>query len=79
MTTPPAAAESGAILSQILLKQGEMGIQLAVISEQLKAVPDHENRLRALETARSKMLGACIGISVVISTLGTWIGFIVHR
>jgi hypothetical protein len=39
----------GAILSQILLKQGEMGVQLAVISEQLKAVPDHEARIRALE------------------------------
>jgi hypothetical protein len=37
------------MLSQILLKQGEMGIQLAVISEQLKAVPDHENRIRSLE------------------------------
>lgn len=35
--------------SQILLKLGEMGMQLAVISEQLKAVPDHEQRLRTLE------------------------------
>lgn len=39
-------------LSQILLKLGEMSTQLAVISEQLKAVPDHESRIRSLEKWR---------------------------
>jgi hypothetical protein len=43
---------SAALLAQILSKQAEMGIQLAVIGEQLKSVPDHEVRLRALERWR---------------------------
>ena len=49
MTSPP---DPNAMLSQILIKQGEMGVQLAVISEQLKAVPDHEARIRSLEKWR---------------------------
>lgn len=48
----PQPADPTAMLSQILLKQGEMGTQLAVISEQLKAVPDHESRIRKLEQWR---------------------------
>lgn len=75
----PQDAGNGAILSQILMKQGEMGIQLAVISEQLKAVPDHENRIRVLETARAKQIGAAVAISALVSGLGTWIGIIVNH
>jgi len=37
------------LLAQILLKQGEMSTQLAVIAETLKIIPDHENRIRKLE------------------------------
>jgi len=40
------------MLAQILVKQTEMSTQLAVISEQLKAVPDHETRIRSLEKWR---------------------------
>jgi hypothetical protein len=46
------APDSNSMLAQILIKQGEMGTQLAVITEQLKAVPDHENRIRSLERWR---------------------------
>lgn len=37
------------ILAQILLKQGEMGTQLAVIASKLDSIPDHETRIRNLE------------------------------
>lgn len=41
--------EGAGTQAQILLKLGEMSTQLAVITEQLKAVPDHEQRIRSLE------------------------------
>jgi hypothetical protein len=49
--------------AQILLKLGEMGIQLAVITEQLKPVTDHETRIRSLERFRWMLVGACGGVS----------------
>ena len=39
-------------IAQVLLKLGEMSTTLAVICEQLKAVPDHEARIRKLEQWR---------------------------
>lgn len=50
MTAPQQPGPTAEV--QILLKLGEMGTQLAVISEQLKDVPDHETRIRALEKWR---------------------------
>ena len=41
-----------ATLAQVLVKLGEMSAQLAVITVQLGAIPDHESRLRALEKWR---------------------------
>lgn len=76
MTAPqPSAATS----DQILIKLGEMGIQLAVISEQLKDIPDHETRLRALERFRFTLMGAVVVISALFSALGTWVGLAVAR
>ena len=51
----PAA---GGMLAQILLKQGEMGTQLAVMNTKLDAIPDHETRIRVLESSKAKMVGA---------------------
>jgi hypothetical protein len=66
------------LLGQILLEQGRQGTQLAVISEQLKAVSDHESRLRSLEASvlgfKSKVFGAAAAVSVAVSAGGTWIG-----
>lgn len=58
MTTPQLQQQMDptAMLSQILVEQGRQGIQLAVISEQLKTVvsgaSDHEGRIRSLEKWR---------------------------
>lgn len=57
----------------VFTKQVEMGAQLAVIHEQLKAIPDHEQRIRALETGRAKMTGAAVVISALVSAGATWI------
>jgi hypothetical protein len=76
---PPADGALGSTLSQILIKQGEMGVQLAVISEQLKVMPDHEQRLRALERFRFTLLGTVIAASAATSALGTWIGYSFHH
>lgn len=53
MTMPQGDSGSDAVPAQILIKLGEMGAQLAVISQQLTTVTaaqsDHEQRLRTLE------------------------------
>jgi hypothetical protein len=72
-------AAAAATMAQILLKQGEMGTQLAIISEQLKAVPDHEQRIRVLEQSRARIAGAAItaaGVGAAVSAIGTWIGHV---
>lgn len=57
MTTPsPQQQQSNdggsvvALVSQVLVEQGKLGAQLAVMDEKLKAVPDHESRIRSIES-----------------------------
>jgi hypothetical protein len=50
-----------------------MSTQLAVIHQQVKAIPDHESRIRELESAKAKLIGAAVAISVVLSSFGTWV------
>jgi len=83
VTTPqppqaPLAAAPVTILD-VFTKQVEMGAQLAVIHEQLKAIPDHEARIRVLEASRSKMMGAAAAVAALVSAGGTWIGVVVTR
>ena len=47
--------------------------------EQLKAVPDHEARLRALERFRFTLVGAVLAVSTVTSGVATWIGIVLTR
>lgn len=65
--TAPARDAS---MDTMLLAMGEIKTQLAVISEQLKAVPDHENRIRVLETARAKAYGAAVASGILSSSVG---------
>lgn len=69
--------ETAESLFDIYIRQSEMVAQLAVIQEQLKAVPDHEARIRVVEASRAKMIGAAVAASAVVSGLGTWIGLAV--
>jgi hypothetical protein len=75
--TMPDDATSGGVLAQILLKQGEMGVQLAVITEQLKVLSDHEQRLRALERVRWQAAGIAASVGVFAAFLG-WAFRFVH-
>jgi hypothetical protein len=40
---------------------------------------DHEVRLRALESFRWKLAGACLTVSVLAGGAGTWVGLVVGR
>lgn len=68
MTMPSSSTND-----QILIKLGEMGVQLAVISEQLKDVPDHELRIRALEQFRWKATGLAIAAGGITGIAGALI------
>lgn len=72
-------AGDGHMLAQILLKQGEMGTQLAVISEQLKPVADHESRIRVLESAKAKMVGAAVASGTLSGGVATIIYWALSR
>lgn len=75
MTAPPPDAT----IAQVLIKLGEMSAQLAAMTEQLKTIPDHEARLRALERFRFTLAGAVIAVSGVSAAAATWIGNLVHH
>jgi hypothetical protein len=75
----PAMAAAPVTLLDIYTRQVEMGGQLAVIHEQLKAIPDHENRIRRLEEAKARIYGAAFAISAVTSVAGAWFGHLVTR
>lgn len=64
-------------IAQVLIKLGEVGAQLAVISEQLKAIPDHEARLRKLESARWPV-PTVAAVASVGSVVAAWVA-VVHR
>lgn len=63
-------------LLDIYTRQVEMGGQLAVIHEQLKAIPDHETRIRRLEEAKARLYGGAFAISAATSALAGWAGYV---
>lgn len=65
------------LLAQILLEQGKLSSQMAVMSEKLNAIPDHEARLRALEKARWP-LPTVASIAAVSAAAAAWVAA-VHR
>ena len=76
----PAIAAAPVTLLDIYTRQVEMGGQLAVIHEQLKAIPDHETRIRRLEEAKARIYGGAFVISVATSVLSGWLGQVLtHR
>jgi hypothetical protein len=62
------------IAAQILVKMGEIGAQVAVIGEQLKAIPDHETRIRSLERFRFMLAGAVVLAAGLSSFAGYVLG-----
>jgi hypothetical protein len=74
MTEMPTVQPASATLLDIYARQVEISADLAVIREQLKAIPDHEQRIRILEASQAKLIGAAVAGSAIMSMLGTWIG-----
>lgn len=73
MSIPPAGTDT-TMLAQIFAKLGEMGLQLGIITEQLKAIPDHEQRIRALERFRWTVAGLTLAGGAVSSVFGWLLG-----
>jgi hypothetical protein len=80
MTSPTPPTLLGNItIADVYVKQIEINGQLEVIREQLKDLPDHEKRIRTLETARAKLIGASAAVSAFVSGAATWVGLVVTR
>lgn len=69
MTSPQASSTD-----QILIKLGEISVQLAHIEEQVKPVQDHETRLRALEKTASEQSGGRDTWARIGAGVGTLVG-----
>lgn len=67
-----------AMIGQVLIKQGEMATQLAVITEKLNAVPDHETRIRSLERFKWTISGMSFLGGLISGAVGYWLGHVVH-
>jgi len=59
-------------LGQLLISQGAMAVDVAVIKQQMTVVTDHETRIRDLESLRSK-LGAIWAAAVVVGGATGWL------
>lgn len=80
MTAPlPTQPIEGSIGPQILITLGQIQTDIAVIKNDLKDLPDHEQRIRALERFRFTLMGAVIVVSAAFSSLGTYIGLGLSR
>lgn len=77
---PLPSAPSDGMLAQILVKQGEMAVQLAVITEKVSDLTDHEQRIRLLESAQAKIWGAAAVLGALAGGGAAWIALAVsHR
>jgi len=75
----PLIPQAPVTILDVYTKQIELAGDIKLIRQQLDAIPDHENRIRRLEDARAKMIGAAIAVSALVSGLGTWIGFVLNH
>jgi hypothetical protein len=79
-TVPTVSVPAAQVtIVDVFAKQVEMGAQLAVIHEQLKQLPDHEQRIRQLEAARAKLWGAAAVIGAVCGGGASWVAIIATR
>lgn len=80
MTTQPLAQPIpvAPTLLDIYTRQIEMGGQLGIISKQLEAIPDHEQRIRALERFRFTLAGLSTIGGIAAGLAGYWIGHVLH-
>jgi hypothetical protein len=53
--------------------QAGMDAELAIIHERLKAIPDHECRIRVLEANQAKFAGACLAVSALVGWGAGWL------
>lgn len=80
MTSLPSSVPQAPVtILDVYVKQIELAASLGQIHEQLKAIPDHEGRIRRLEETRARLIGASVGVSALVSGAATWLGIILTR
>lgn len=70
--------DGSGILSQVLIKQGEIAATLAGITVKLDAVPDHEARIRSLEKFKWTLTGMSFLGGLISGGVGYWLGHVIH-
>lgn len=75
----PLPAAATVSMLDVFAKVVEMHATLAVISEQLKQLPDHEQRLRILEAARARLAGASLVIGALAGGGAGWVAIALSR
>lgn len=75
---PDGLTTDSGIMGQVLIKQGEIIAQLAVITVRLEAVPDHESRIRSLERFKWTISGMSFLGGLISGAVGYWLGHVIH-
>lgn len=76
MTQQPVVAAAPVTLLDIYTRQVEFAGQLALINERLGAIPDHEARIRRLETFRAKTYGVAGALSLIGGLFSGGLGYL---
>ena len=74
----PKTNEERRLQAEILLRLAKMDTDLAVITEKLSTLADHESRIRGLERFKYKIAGLSLFGGMISAIAGYWIGHILH-
>jgi hypothetical protein len=61
---------------ELSAKVVEIQVLLAGLNEKLAGLPDHEARIRKLEAANARLLGACLLLSTLVGSASGWLPLI---
>ena len=73
---PMSVPAAPVTLLDIYTRQVEFAGQLALINERLAAIPDHEHRIRRLETFRAKTHGIAVTVSLLAGLFSGGLGYL---
>lgn len=77
---PPGYPVATVSVLDVFTRVVEMQVELATIRAALADLPDHEVRLRVLESAKAKVYGAAIALGAVAGGGASWIALaLAHR
>ena len=70
-------SSDGGMLAQILVTTTQTQTDVAVMKEQMKAITDHEGRIRSLERFKFTVAGGSFFGGLISGGVGYWLGHVI--